>query len=167
MSSGKTTPPQSLIPAPFNQVLAQKHSLLRNAVRFAIGTVCGPGGTPVAPTVKPRTTLKTIPFNIANAGDNIIIPALAGVKQIYEFVFWNVAAQDVFIQQGTTGSASFLPLLPLPSFPATTGITLGFNGNFDQSHWDIDNGQPFVINLANGTQATGFIRYRVANGLVA
>ena len=156
---------QSLIPSPFNQVLAQKHAMLANAQRFAIGTLCGLDGKPIAPTVKPRTTLKTIPFNITAAGDNIIIPALAGVKQIYEFVFWNVAAQNVTIQQGQTGSANFVPLLELPSFPATSGIFLGFNGNFDQSHWDVDNGQPLVVVLA-GTRATGFIRYRVANGLV-
>lgn len=157
----------NLVARPFNQILAQKHALLKNAVRFAIGTVCGRDGKPIAPTVKPRTTLKTIPFDIAAAGDNIIIPALAGVKQIYEFVLWNVGAQDILIQQGQTGSANFLPLLTLPSFPATTGITLGFNGNFDQSHWDIDNDQPLVINLSAGTRVTGFIRYRVANGLLA
>ena len=57
-----------------------------------------------------------------------------------------------------------ITLLDLVNFPALTGFLLGFNGNFEQPHWEIDNGQPLVLNLSAGTQVTGFIRYRTENG---
>lgn len=149
-----------IIPNPFNQVLAQKHAALAGAQRYPLGTLCDVHGQPLPPsTVKHQ--LKTIQINAQTAGDNIIIPALAGLKSIYEVVMWNVAAQDVLWQQGnTTGTP--ITLIDLPSFPATTGFTLGFNGSFEMPHWEVDNNQPLVLVLSVGTQVTGFIRYKIA-----
>jgi hypothetical protein len=154
----------AVIPNPYNQILAQKHGQLQRASRVALGTQCDPQGQPVVSKTALRRLLKTIQINATVAGDNIVIPALAGVKQIYEVVIWNVAAQDLTFQQSSTLSANSITLLDLPSFPATTGFTLGFNGNWDMSHWDIDNNQPLILKLGTGTKVTGFIRYRVANG---
>lgn len=160
-------PPASaaLIPNPYNQILAQKHGQVLRAFRFALGTVCDPATGQPAPTKAAlRKQLKTIQINAASAGDNVLIPALAGVKQVYELVLWNVTAQDISFQQGASASNNSIILLDLPSFPTATGFTLGFNGNWDMSHWDIDNNQALICNLSVGTRVTGFIRYRVQNG---
>ena len=147
---------------PYNQILGQKHGQVRRAVRLALGTVCDAAGGAVITPGALRNQLKLIQINAATAGDNIIIPPLAGVKQIFELVLWNVAAQTLIWQQGTTGTNP-ITQLRLTTFPATTGFTLGFNGSFEQAHWEIDTGQPLVLNLSVGTQVDGFIRYRVAN----
>lgn len=150
---------------PYNQILAQKHGMLARAVRYALATVCDPAsGEPKLTAAQLRRQLKTIQINAAAAGDNIIIPALAGVKEIFELVMWNVAAQDLQWQQGSTASSTSIPLLALPAFPPTTGFTLGFNGNWEMPHWEIDNGQSLVLVCSAATRVTGFIRYRVANG---
>jgi hypothetical protein len=155
MSSG--TP---FIPNPYNLVLAQKHGQLAGAIRFALTTSCNPEtGEPNLTGVQVRKQLRLIQINCNTSGENILIPASAGVKQIYEMLLWNVAAQTLMFYQGNG-----VPLLQLTSFPALSGLTLGFNGSFDQPHWEIDNGQSLVLNLAASTQVDGFIRYRVQNG---
>jgi hypothetical protein len=153
-----------IIPNPYNQILAQKHGQVQRAFRFALGTLCDPQGQPIVKKSALRKLLKTIQINATANGDNIIIPALAGIKQIYELVLWNVTGQDITFQQGSTVSNNSIVLLALPGFPSTTGFTLGFNGNWDMSHWDIDNNQALVMTLGGGTRVTGFVRYRVANG---
>jgi hypothetical protein len=151
---------------PYNQILGQKHGQVTRAVRYALGTLCDAMGKPLKPA-QLRTQLKLIQINAATAGDNIIIPALAGVKQIFELVLWNSAAQTLTWQQGATASAQAITQLRLTAFPALTGFTLGFNGSFDQPHWEIDNGQALVLNLSVGTLVDGFIRYRVQNATAA
>lgn len=147
---------------PYNEVLAQKHAQLRRAVRFALSPTCDPQTMqPKLSGVQLRRQLRTIQIDASTAGDNTLIPATAGVKQIYELVLWNVAAQTLIFRQGTS---SGFRVLRLTDFPALTGFTLGFNGSFDQPHWEIDNGQPLILNLAASTQVDGFIRYRVQNG---
>ena len=157
--------PQPYIENPFNQILGQKHGQVRHAVRMALGTVCNVEGKPRVPARSVRRQLKFIQINAQLTGDNIIIPAgQAGVKEILEVVMWNVAGpQDIVFQQGQTGNNP-ITLLRLTAFPATTGFTLGFNGNFDMPHWEIDNGQPLILNTSNGTEVDGFVRYRVQNG---
>ncbi len=158
MSSG-------IIANPYNDLLAQRHDLARKAVRFALSTLCDPATGEPQPITRTqiRQQLRTIQINAATAGDNIIIPALAGVKLIYELVLWNSTAQTLIWQQGFTGSQP-IQLFRLSGFPALTGFSLGFNGSFEQPHWEIDNGQALVLVLANPTQVDGFIRYRVQNG---
>ena len=111
-----------------------------------------------------RKQLKLIQINALLAGDNIIIPASAGVKQIFEMVMWNVAAQTIIWQQGLTSGGTPIVQTKFTGFPALTGFVLGFNGSFEMPHWEIDNLQPLVLNLSVGTEVDGFIRYRVANG---
>jgi hypothetical protein len=153
----------SLTPNPYNATLARKHKDLANAYRFAIGTVCDPQTRkPVASSG--RRQLKHIQINAATAGDNIIIPALAGAKKIMELFMWNVSAQDIIWQQGETGPNSIV-LTELPGFPATSGFVLGMVPLWELPHWEIDNNQPLVINLSAGTRVTGFVRYQVANGI--
>lgn len=147
---------------PYNEVLAQKHSQLGRAVRFALSPTCDPQTKqPKLSGVQLRRQLRTIQIDASAAGDNVLIPGTAGVKQIYELVLWNVGAQTLVFRQGTS---SGFRLLRLTDFPALTGFTLGFNGSFDQPHWEIDNGQSLILNLAASTQVDGFIRYRVQNG---
>jgi len=152
------------VPNPGNLILSQKHGQLKGAYRFAMSTVCDPQ------TKQPRLTgrqlrrqLKTIQIDAAVAGDNIIIPVSGGAKQIYEVFLWNVTQQTIQFQQGTTGDHS-IRLLRVTDCPSLFGVVLGFNGNFDQPHWELDNSQPLILNLQNGTQCDGFIRYRVQNG---
>jgi hypothetical protein len=149
---------------PFNQILSQKHGLLARAKRFALGTACDPDNSlPLPPSsAQLRNELKFIQINCSSIGDNIIIPATAGVKAVLEMFVWNVGAQNLLFSQG--GGANGIPLLALPSFPALTGLSLGFNGNFDMSHFDIDNNQSLILNLSAATQVTGFVRYRVKTG---
>jgi hypothetical protein len=144
---------------PWNSVLAQRAVALSRAYRHPITPGCDlpdPTSTPV----QRRKSLLSVPINTSAAGDNQLISTLIGTKLIYEIVLWNVTAQNLALYQGP--SATGILLLSLPSFPATTGLTLGFNGNFEQPHFEIDPGQAFVLNLQNATQVTGFIRYRVA-----
>ncbi len=154
-----------IIANPYNDLLAQRHDLARRAIRYALSTLCDPASgdpQPISPT-QIRQQLRSIQISAAAAGDNIIIPALAGVKLIYELVLWNVAAQTLILQQGIT-AAMPIQLLKLTSFPALTGFTLGFNGSFEMPHWEIDNNQPLVLVNASATQVDGFVRYRVQNG---
>jgi hypothetical protein len=151
-------------PNPFNKTLATKHSLIGRAYRFALDTVCDPTTRkPVASTG--RRQLKHIQINANVAGDNIVIPALAGVKDILELFMWNVAAQTIIWQQGQTATGNAIILTQLPGFSAVSGFVLGMSADWDMPHWEIDNNQPLVLNLSAGTQVTGFIRYRVRNGI--
>ena len=162
-----SSPAQPIIPNPYNQILGQKHAMMARALRFALApdSPCNRlTNQPILSSPQLRRQLKTVQINTNTAGDSIIIPALAGVKQIFEIVLWNVGAQTLIIQQGGTGTAQRIQLLKLTNFPALTGYTLGFNGNFDMPHWEIDNGQSLTIVLAAATQVDGFVRYRVANG---
>jgi hypothetical protein len=143
---------------PYNEILAEKHSALSQAFRFAQGATAEPGQAPVSTPL-----LKILQIQASSPGDNIIIPAIAGTKQVFELVMFNVAAQDLLWAQGLTTSTR-IPLLSLPGFPALTTLILPFNGSFDMSHWDIDTNQPLSLNLSTGTPVTGFIRYRVLNG---
>lgn len=154
--------PRDYIVSPANQVLSQKHGLLVRAKRWALGTACDPESSlPLPPTSNQlRNELKFIQINVS--GNGTIIPAIAGVKMVLEIFLWNVAAQNIVLSQG--GGANGITLLNLPQFPALTGLNLGFNGNFDMSHFDIDNGQSLDISLSGGTQVTGFARYRVKTG---
>jgi hypothetical protein len=153
----------ALTPNQYNATLALKHQGLQRAYRYALGTVCDPTTRkPVA--TSGRRLLKHIQINATAAGDNIVIPPLAGAKRIMELFMWNVAAQDIIWQQGTTGNNNIV-LSELPSFPATSGFVLGMVPRWDLPHWEIDNNQPLVLNLSVGTQVTGFIRYSVDNGI--
>lgn len=155
---------QLYIDKAWNQILAQKHGQAARVVRLALGTVCDAQGKPKIAKAALRRQLKFIQINAATVGDNIIIPAgQAGAKQIFEVVVWNVTQQTLTFTQGTTGTSP-ITLLRLTDFPDTTGFTLGFNGSWDMPHWEIDNGQPLILNLQNGTQVDGFVRYRVQNG---
>lgn len=162
MSKRKTP---GYIAQPWNQILATKHQQLAKVQRAALGTLCDPTTRKPRPRVSGqfRRQLKFIQINAALAGDNIIIPALAGMKLIYEMVMWNVTGQTIIWQQGLTG-ASAITQMRITDMPSLFGFTLGFNGSSEEPHWEIDNGQPLVLNLSGGTQVDGFIRYRVQNG---
>jgi hypothetical protein len=144
---------------PFNSMLRERAQLLTQAYRHPIypGCTLDP---PEATPLQRRASLLTVPIIAGTAGDTQLISTLIGRKLIYEVVLWNVAAQNLAFYQGT--SATGILLLRLTAFPATTGFVLGFNGNFDQAHWEIDAGQPLTLNLQNSTEVDGFIRYRVA-----
>lgn len=164
MSRTSSVSNQLYIDKAWNQILAQKHVQARGAVRMALGTVCDAQGKPKLAKAALRRQLKFIQINVSGVGDHIIIPAgQAGAKQIFEVVLWNVGAQTLRFTQGTTGTNP-ITLLQLTTFPALTGFTLGFNGSWDMPHWEIDNGQPLILNTDGGTQVDGFVRYRVQNG---
>lgn len=156
---------QPYIPDPFNQILGQKHGMLTRAKRFALGTLCDPATGQPAPTdAQLKNQLKLVQINAAASGDNVIIPALAGDKEIFELFLWNVTQQTLVLQQGSSQGGMAIVQTRLTNFPDLSGFILGFNGSFQQPHFVIDNGQSLVLNLQNGTQVDGFVRYRVQNG---
>lgn len=149
---------------PWNEVLRQRAKALSVAFRHPISPGCNlqpvqPLPPPVSSPKQERASLLTIPIIASAAGDNILISTLTGRKLIYEIVLWNVVAQTIALYQGA--SAGGILLMKLTNFPSLTGFTLGFNGSFSQAHFEIDAGQPFVMNLQNSTEVDGFIRYRV------
>jgi len=162
------TSPAGIVPNPYNLLLSQQRGLLSRAERVPLAPVCDPEKQDRGPASyratfaanitlsrQRRRSLKTIQIKASTAGANIIIPAaLAGAKAIYEIVMWNVDAQSLTWLQGSS-----IVLLDLPDYPALTGLTLGFNGNWEMPHWEIDNGQDLILNLQNATRVTGFIRY--------
>lgn len=143
----------------FNQILRNRAQALKSAYRHPISPGCDladPKSTPV----QRRSSLLHVPIDISTAGDNQLISTLIGKKLIYELVLWNLFAQDLALYQGP--SASGIVLFPWPGVPNQTGMIFGFNGNFEQPHFEIDAGQPFVLNLSAGSRVTGFLRYRIA-----
>lgn len=152
-----------------NVELARRRAQLKGAVRTALFPGCAipmPGAP--APTDGSGDTssggtnwhLRRVPFDVATAGDNTLISTLVGQKNIYEIFIWTAGgANDVRLYQGP--SATGILLLPIPAMPAQTGIFLGFNGNFDQPHFEVDAGNTLVLNLSAATEVTGLIVYAV------
>ncbi len=150
---------------PWNRMLQARRVSLANASRSAITPAnCQPAiaSSPAAVERQQRSQLLSVPVLALAAGDNQLIPTLTGKKLIYEVVLWNVGAQTLAFWQGP--SASGILLTKFTNFPALTGFTLGFNGNFAMPHWEIDSGQPLVLNLSAGTEVDGFIRYKISSG---
>jgi hypothetical protein len=144
----------------YNSLLRTQAATLALAYRAPIAPGCDlPPIAPPSANVQ-RNQLLSVPLSNLGAGDNFVIPSLSGRKLIYEVFLWNVAAQTITFYQG--GGGGGILLCPLPNFPALTGLSLGFNGNFAQAHFDIDSGQQFNINLSVGSAVGGFIRYRIA-----
>ncbi len=151
--------------SPFNQALQTKREQLARAVRYAITPACNPiTGVPQLTPNQLRRQLISIPIIASIAGDNALIPTTSGQLLIYEVVLWNssAAAINMALYQGP--SAIGVLLLPISNFPATTGFTLGFNGSFEQPHFEIDTGQELILNLSTTGPVQGMIRYKVANG---
>lgn len=144
---------------PYNTTLQQRKDALAIAYRHPITPGCDLP-TPESTAVQRRSSLLRVPINANAAGDYQLISTLIGEKLIYEIFLWNVTAQNLALYQGP--SAGGILLLALPSFPSASGLTLGFNGNFEMPHFEIDAGQAFVLNLQNATQVTGFVNYRIA-----
>lgn len=148
----------------WNQILRDRAASLGIAFRHAVSPGCNlqpeqPLPPPVTTPKQERASLLTIPILANLAGDNVLISTLTGRKLIYEFVIWNVTAQTVALYQGP--SVGGILQTKFTNFPSLTGFTLGFNGNFSQPHFEIDAGQPLILNLQNGTEVDGFIRYRI------
>lgn len=157
-AAAQTAAQNGAVPTPYNAQLRQTASNLSRAYRGPL--VPGPTLptiTPATPTVQ-RSSLLSIPIIANGVGDNQLISTLIGEKLIYELFLWNVAQQTIELYQGA--SANGILLLRLTNFPALTGFTLGFNGNFAMPHFSIDSGQPLVLNLSAGTEVDGFVNYR-------
>jgi hypothetical protein len=180
MSSAPTTPAPTTSASgqrqtfnPFNLTLRAQRDSLRGAWRHPLVPGCGPAqaaaqaaaaaapSTPPSNPTQRRSSLVHIPIVVNTSGDNILIPPSLGRKLIYEIVIWNVASQSLSFYQGP--SATGILKLKLTSFPALTGLTLPFAGNWEFPHWEIDDGQPLVMNLGSNAEVDGFIKYRVAN----
>jgi len=150
--------------SPYNLQLEQRRNTLATAIRYALTPGCNPiTGKPNLTPNQLRKQLLSVPINATVAGDNPLIPTTSGPISIYEVVIWNASAAPVNLTFFQGGSGGIL-LLPLPNFPATTGFTLGFNGSFDQPHFEIDSGQQFVLNLSTAGPVTGMCRYKIQNG---
>lgn len=153
-----------------NGILRARAALLKQARRTALYPGCvadeslqasaAASGDATSPAPRKNWHLRRVPINISTAGDNALISTLIGQKNIYEMFLWTAGgANSLTLSQGP--SATGILLLTVPNVPATTGIFLGFNGNFDQPHWEIDPGNVLTLNLSAATQVTGFLVYAV------
>lgn len=150
---------------PYNQALRAQAGNLANATRYALTPGCNPITGEAQPSAQQlRSRLIHAIIDTATAGDYLVIPTLIGRKLIYEIVLWNVGTQTLILQQGQTGGSSTIRMLRLTNFPSLTGFTLGFDGSEQQPHFEVDNGQPFVLNLGAATQVDGYVKYAVSNG---
>jgi hypothetical protein len=160
-----STPINPTLTNPWNQLLDGRRISLGGAQRYALTPNCNPiTGQPNLGSSQLLKQLLSTPYSAAIAGDNLLIPTLAGRKLIYEIVIWNAsaAAINLAFYQGASSGQNLL--LPISNFPATTGLTLGFNGSFEMAHFVVDNGQPLVLNLSTVGPVQGMIRYRIQNG---
>lgn len=149
----------------YNRLLNERRIALAAAQRYALTPDCNPlSGEPNLTSQQKRAQIISVPINAVIAGDNQLIPTLAGRKLIFEMVIWNASAAAVNLAFYQGASAGGILLLPMSNFPSETGFTLGFNGNFEQPHFTIDNGQPFVLNLSTTGPVQGMIRYTIQNG---
>lgn len=149
---------------PYNRVLEMRRHALASAQRVALTPLCNPTTVHTAATLstRKRRQLLSVPINAFTAGDNQLIPTLTGKKLIHEIFLWNVTTQTLGLFQGP--SATGILLFRMTTFPGGTGFILGFNGSFEMPHFEIDSGQPLILNLQNSTQVDGFIRYRIPGG---
>ncbi len=143
---------------PWNLVLRARAAALRRAHRHPISPGCDLT-TPAPSPQQIRASLLHVPIDLTTGGDNQLISTLIGKKLIYELFLWNVALQDLALYQGP--SSTGIVLMPLPGFPAKTGLILGFNGSWEQPHFEVDSGQPLVLQTG-GSRVTGFLKYRIA-----
>jgi hypothetical protein len=151
--------------SPYNLTLEGQRQALSKAVRYALTPNCNPiTGAPQLSSDQLRRQLLRVPIIAGNMGDNLLIATTSGQLLIYEIVLWNSSAAPVDMQLFQGPSAGGVLLLPISNFPATTGLTLGFNGSFEQPHFEIDSGQQFVLTLSTAGPVQGMIRYKVANG---
>jgi hypothetical protein len=150
----------------FNQLLNDRRNALAGAMRFAMAPDCNPID-PAKIDLTPaqsRNQLIEVPVNATNAGDNFLIQTRAGRKLIYEILLWNGSGApiDWALFQGPS-SLNNVKLF-MPGVPAGFGLLLGFNGNWEMPHFQIDQGQPLVLTLNIGGLITGLLRYKVENG---
>jgi hypothetical protein len=99
-------------------------------------------------------TLIRVPFDIASVGDNTIIQGnSAGRITIYQLDLWNVSQQSIQLKAGATLLRGILA-----NFPSQTGYGLAPGAKY---HFQLQPGEPFIINLSAGTQTTGFVSYQM------
>jgi hypothetical protein len=161
MSAAAAAPPGL---NPSNVFLEKYRITIATASRFAIVPECNPiAPSPLSPT-QLRKSLLRVPITAAIMGDNFLIPTVSGAILVYEIFLWNSSAATVNMKLYQGPSASGILLLPVSNFPSETGLLLGFNGNWEQPHFEIDSGNPLVLKLSTTGPVEGFIRYRIANG---
>lgn len=151
---------------PFNLALAQRRAQLAGAKRYALTPNCNPvSGQPDLSPAQRRDALLHLPITAGLSGDNQLIQTTSGKLYIYEIFLWNStgAAINWSLYQGA--SQGGILLLPIDNWPATTGLVLGFNGNWEMPHFTIDTGQQFILNQSTAGPTQGFIKYLVGNGI--
>lgn len=147
---------------PYTDILKRRRADLALAYRApsAPAQPLPPAGPAADPTPQAdQRNMLHIPFQVAAAGDNVLIPTLIGRKHVYELFLYNAgAAQTIQLYQGPSITGTLL--LRLADFPITGQLLLPFSGMYAQSHFDIESGQSLVLNLAAANEVDGFIRYR-------
>lgn len=147
-----------------NLILEQHRQSLARASRLALVPTCNPlDAAPLSKSALRRGLLR-VPIQAAVNGDNPLIQSTSGQILIYEMFIWNASAAAVNINFYQGPSATGILLLPIPNFPATTGLLFGFNGNWEMPHFEVDSGLQFIMKLSTAGPVTGFIRYKIANG---
>jgi hypothetical protein len=146
----------------WNAILDAEASAARRAVRNAglyapIGTSAGPGGTtaPAVSSADTSTAELEQAFEAALAGDNVILPGFGSMRiKIVELSLYNSTANDIEIWDGAAKKLHGT----LTGFPAGAGF---FLPGGSRPHFELTPGNSFVIKLANATQVSGFVRYRM------
>ncbi len=154
----------------YNAELEAEVDLWRSVVTAAVGTP--PNAT--APAIQQASLpnpvqrdpaldapAKNQPFNVAAAGDNVLIAGVPGYRiAVHQLSLWNVVAQNVRLLDGLGGTDL---QGPLTDFGAGNGYFLPYQA---EPHFVLLDGHPLVANLAAGTAGTqgaitGFCKYRL------
>lgn len=102
----------------------------------------------------PVSTTPVIPklINIAGAGDNTVIAAVAGqIIRVYKILLWANGSTSVTLKDGAATS-----LTGAMAFTAQTGFVLDYD---DQPWFITSSGNAFVINLSAAIQVSGTLSF--------
>ena len=128
---------------------SQEKSLLQRASTHELIVQLSNAGTEINPAALKQTSSRT-PINIAGAGDNTILAAVAAKKhKIVKMVFICAAPVDIIIKSGANS------LTGLMSFSTNGGMT--FDGDFYPL--EMNTNEAFIINLSGAVQVSGWIEY--------
>ncbi|HZT36617.1 MAG TPA: hypothetical protein VFA28_01875 [Bryobacteraceae bacterium] len=154
----------------YNTELEAELDLWRSVVTAAVGTPANAAAPAIQQASLPNpiqrdpaldAPAKNQPFNVAAAGDNVLIAGVPGYRiAVHQLSLWNVVAQNVRLLDGLGGTDL---QGPLTDFGAGNGYFLPYQA---EPHFVLGDGHSLVANLAAGTAGTqgaitGFAKYRL------
>lgn len=155
----------------YNAELEAEVNLWRSVVTAAQASLSSGAAAPAIPQASLPNPMqrdpaldapaKNQPFNVAAAGDNVLIAGVPGYRiAVHQLSLWNVVAQNVRLLDGAGGTDL---QGPLTDFGAGNGYFLPYQA---EPHFVLADGHALIANLAAGTAGTqgaitGFCKYRL------